>query len=201
MATVDQAFVEQPHERGADRPNMVRIHGEHVARPVGGRAQLAQLGVDDLAVGFHPFPHLIQKLLASEIVAIDAFGPEISLDDELPGDARVVTAGHPQAGVAEHAVPADHDVLQGDEQRVAVVQPASHIGRRHGNDKGRSFAEVRVRLRAEQIVLEPEVVPARLSVKRVVGRVRLVGGTAGGGRHTGLVAQLRNCRAGWLHLK
>ena len=95
----------------------------------------AQLALDLEAVALHPFPHLIQEGFAADVMPIDAPGFQIALDHELAGDARVVAAGHPQARIAEHAVPADHDVFQGHKQGVAVVQAARHVGRGHGYDK------------------------------------------------------------------
>ena len=41
VASIDQAFFEQPHEGGAHRADVVRFHGEQVARPIGRRAQFA----------------------------------------------------------------------------------------------------------------------------------------------------------------
>ncbi len=121
MAAIDQPLVVQAHECGPHSAHVVRIHREHVARPVGRRAQLAHLGVDDVAIGFHPLAHLVQELLAAQIVAIKPSGLQVPLDHELSRDTRVIPTGHPQARIAQHAVPANHHIFQGHEQRVAVV--------------------------------------------------------------------------------
>ena len=114
-------------------------------------------------------------------MTVDAPRLQVALDHELAGDAGVIAAGHPQAGVAQHAVPADHHVLQRHEQGVAVVEAAGHVGRRHGDDERLPAAKVGVRLGLEQLVLDPEVVPAGLGLGRVVRRVALGGGGSGWG--------------------
>ena len=55
------------------------------------------------------------------------------LDDVLRRDARVVVPGLPQRVEAAHAVPADQHVLQRAVQRVADVQPAGDVRRRHAD--------------------------------------------------------------------
>ena len=189
VAAINQAFFEQADERRPHRAHVVRIHREHVARPVGGGAQLAQLVLDLEAVGLHPFPHLVEELLATQVVAIQTSGLQVTLDHELARDARVVATGHPEARIAEHAVPADHDVFERDEERVTVVQTARDVGRRHGDDERVPFAEVRVRLRLEQAVLGPEVVPVGFSLGGVVRGVACFGGAGHG------ALELKGCGA------
>jgi len=116
-----------------------------------------------------------------QIMSIDASGFQISLDHKLAGDAAWSRPRHPQARVAEHPVPADHDVFQRHKQGVPVVQAARHIGRGHGYDEGRTLPKVWVRLGPKQAMLYPEVVPASLSLSRLVRRVRFWWGAASGG--------------------
>jgi len=93
---------------------------------------------------------------------------QIALDHELPGDAGVVPAWHPEARVPEHAVAVDHDVLECDEQHVPVVQAARDIRRRHRDQERLALAEIRARLGSKYAVLELVVLAAALGVGGVV---------------------------------
>ena len=61
---------------------------------------------------------------------------QLLLDDVLGGDARVVGAGHPERRLAEHAVEADEDVLEGVLEPVAHVQDARDVRGRDYDDEG-----------------------------------------------------------------
>ena len=107
-----------------------------------------------------------QELLAAEVVAGQSLLGQLLLDHPLPGDAGVVRAGNPERGVAEHAVPADHDVFDGHEEGVADVQLAGDVRRRH-DDHERLAVRSLTRLEIAGIV--PAVVDAGLDQARVVG--------------------------------
>ena len=74
--------------------------------------------------------------------------------------------GNPERGVAEHAVPADHDVLDGHEQGVADVQLAGDVRRRH--DDHERFA-VRSLARLEIAGIVPAIVDAGFDQAGVIG--------------------------------
>ena len=103
--------------------------------PVARSAEDPHLLADAAAVLVHELPDALQELLAPEVVAGQPFLGQLLLDDPLAGDAGVIRARAARASVAEHAVPADHDVLDGHEQGVADVQLAGHIRRRHDDDE------------------------------------------------------------------
>ena len=87
------------------------------------------------------------------------------LDDVLRRDARVVVARLPERVEAAHAVPADEHVLQGAVQRVADVQPAGDVRRRHA-DHERSLVARAGAGRVQTLGL-PRLLPARLDAARV----------------------------------
>src|SRR5688572_14674454 len=78
----------------------------------------------------------------------------------------MVPAREPERGVTQHAMPAGDGVLQRDEQRVAQMQLAGDVGRRHDDAEGRLG---RVRIRLEVPRLYPMLVPTPLDLSRLVG--------------------------------
>ena len=83
-----------------------------------------------------PVPDALKELLAAEVVAGEAFGGKLSLDDDLRRDARMVKAGEPEGGLAEHPVPTGEGVLDRRTLRVAQVELAGHVRRRLNDDEG-----------------------------------------------------------------
>src|SRR5207245_11123544 len=71
----------------------------------------------------------------------------------------------PQGVIALHAPPADQDVLEGVVQGVPHVQGAGHIRRR--NDDAESLP-IGIRPAVEVAALIPELLPAALSLLRIV---------------------------------
>jgi hypothetical protein len=62
--------------------------------------------------------YLVQKLVATEIVARDfALPPQLLLDDRLGGNAGVVTARVPQRALAHHPVPARNEEMRGSPKK------------------------------------------------------------------------------------
>ena len=77
-----------------------------------------------------PLPHFFDELVAAEIVAFDALRFELSLNDDLRGDACVIGTGQPQGVRAAHAVIAGQRIHDGLIKRMAHMQRAGDIGRR-----------------------------------------------------------------------
>src|SRR6266542_409902 len=171
MSAIDQTLLVQAHEGRPHAAHVMRLHREHVARPVSGRAELPELELDLVAVALHPLPHLVQELVAPEVMATQAALAQVLLHDHLARDASVIPARHPQARIAEHAMPADHDVFERDEQRVSVVQTAGDVRRRHGDDERLALSKVGMRLGPKEPVLFPELVPVALDLGRVIWSV------------------------------
>ena len=66
-----------------------------------------------------------------------AFALQLALNNNLGRNARVISAGHPQRVVAQHAVVARERIHDGLIERVAHVQRARDIGGRELNRKRR----------------------------------------------------------------
>ena len=73
----------------------------------------------------------------------------------------MIRAGHPQGGIALHALIAREDVLQRRIERVAHVQLAGDVRGRHDDGK-RLF--VRVGLGLEAVVVHPHLIDAALDL-------------------------------------
>ena len=161
-ALINEALVVQLAEGLAHGPGAALVHCEAGAGPVAARAHLLLLLDDAVAVLFLPFPHALKELLAAEVVAGQALlGAKLLLDLDLRGDARVVGAGEPQRLIALHPLEAGQDILQRRIHRVAHVQLASDVRRRH--DDGKRLL-VGVRGRLEAVVVHPHPVDAALDL-------------------------------------
>ena len=113
------------------------VHGEALAVPVAGGAQLHLLVHDALAVFFFPIPDALQEFFPAQVVAGQPlFVAEGLLDLDLGGDAGVVRPREPEGGIALHPLEAGEDILQGGVQGVAHVQLAGDVGRRHDDGEG-----------------------------------------------------------------
>ncbi len=62
------------------------------------------------------------------------------MKEHLCGNACMICAWQPQCGPVTHPCKTCHDVLQRDKHGMPHVQPAGHIGRRHGHRKWLAFA-------------------------------------------------------------
>ena len=165
-ALVDQALVIQLAERLAHGARAPLVHREAVAAPVAGRAHLLLLLDDAVAVFLLPRPDALEELLTAEVIAGQALlFAQVFLDLDLRGDAGVVGAGQPQRLVALHPLEAGQDILQRAVERVAHVQLAGDIRRRHDDREG---LLVGVRLGLEAVVVHPHLVDAGLHISRLI---------------------------------
>ena len=72
------------------------VHGEPLAAPVARATEALELVDDDVAVLVFKIPDALEKLVASEIAAADAFLlAHLALDLRLGRDARVVRSRQP----------------------------------------------------------------------------------------------------------
>ncbi len=153
LVAIDQPLAVEIDEDLAHRMAEALVHGEALARPVGGGAEPAQLGDDGAARVALPFPDLVDELGPADGPHIgagagtgehDALALQLALDHGLGGDPGMVRARLPQHVAAAHALIAHQHVLQREGQRMAHVQDAGHIRRRHhdgeGNRRGQGVA-------------------------------------------------------------
>ena len=129
-------------------------------------------------LGVRPGVETTQDLLAAEVVAGEACGGKLALHDDLRRDARMVEAGEPEGGLAQHAVPSGQGVLDRRALGVAEVELAGHVRRRLNDDKG---ALPRLDGGGEVAGVHPLLVEALLYGGRVIGAGKLLGSLEGHG--------------------
>ena len=169
LVAVEQFALVELDEHLGDGARKALVHGEALVGPVARRAQAAQL-LRDLAAALRlPLPHLGDEIVAAEIGALLLAVIEVALDHHLGRDPGMVGADHPQSVLAVHPRAADEDVLERDVERMADVQAAGDVGRRHDDRIGLGLAA----LGPELAALLPMRVPARLDRARFEGLCKL----------------------------
>ena len=122
----------------------------------------------------HPLPDPLDERVAAQVVARLPLPRQLLLDHALRRDSGVVHARQPERRIAQHAMPAHQRVLDRERDRVAQVQCARHVGRRH--DDRERFARLSARTcrilrrRREPAALFPK------AVDRLFVRLRVIGG-------------------------
>ena len=101
---------------------------------------------------------MIEESLAADLDTLNALTVEVSLDHHLRGDAGMVGADHPERVLALHSGMARQNVLQRIVERMADVQRAGDVGRRHDDGEGLGTLP----LRAEQALPLPMGIPSGL---------------------------------------
>ena len=164
LATIDQAFLVQVVEDRAHGLRRALVHREALARPVGGRAEPLVLVENPRAAGVNELPDALQELLASDVVACESLLRQRTLDQRVNGDRRMVDARQPERRPATHPIPADQDVFDRIHQRMAHVQLAGQVRRRH-DDRERLAITV---CRREVAAILPHLVEAAFYGSRLV---------------------------------
>jgi len=176
VVPVHQAVGMQPQKRGFHRRRQLVVHRKRLARPVGRRADAAQLLANLPPVRFHPRVHLAHKRVPPQVVPRHAaLAGQGLLDDGLRRDPRVVGARHPERRPPAHAVPPHDRVLDGGHERVAQVQGAGdvwggddHDERFQGGSRTTRVVHPRPRARPEKAGRLPPRVCGRLDELGVV---------------------------------
>jgi hypothetical protein len=88
--------------------------------------------------------------------------PESLLNNGLSRDTSVVKSGNEQDGLAQHAVPTDQGVLDGDGKGVTNVESTRNVGRRGRDDEDTLGLDLTVggELGLEETLLLPPIVPS-----------------------------------------
>ena len=131
VTAVDETFVEQLGEYTGNLRGVYVVHGEALALPVAGAAELLELVDDDTAVFILPLPYHVHEILAAYI---EAGAGRILLGKflfhaGLGGNTGVVGAGQPEHFLSFLAGAAGKNILNCIVQHVAHVQHTCHIGR------------------------------------------------------------------------
>ena len=178
LGAVDPAPVPEVDEEAHHRLDVGVVHREALAAVVERGAEAAELAHDRAAGLLEVAPDALDERLAAELLARRPLLRELLLDDVLRRDARVVVARLPERVEAPHPVPADQDVLQRAVERVAHVQRAGDVRRRHADDE-RLVAALAGAGPVEALGL-PGLLPALLDAFRPVQRLhRAIVGAAG----------------------
>ena len=144
LVLVDQPLAMQLHEDLEDGLGQALVHGEAFAAPVAGGAEALQLVDDGSAALGLPGPDALEEGLAAHLPAARLLAlHELTLDDHLGRNARMVRARLPEHILAAHALEPAQDVLQRVVEGVAHVQGARHIGRGDHDAVGRGPRPVR----------------------------------------------------------
>ena len=128
---------------------------------------------------------LLDEVLAAEVGALTALALELALDHHLGGDAGMVGADHPQRVLALQPRVAGQDVLQRVVERVADMERAGDVGRRDDDRERLGLGP----LGAEQPLLFPMRIPARLDLGGVEGLGQFGHGEALSGKSAVMPAQ------------
>ena len=170
VSLVDPALLIELHKHGLDSAGAALVHREALSVPVGTAADLLELLQNSGAVLILPLPAVLQKLLAADLMLVDALVLEHVRDLDLGRDGCMIGSRLPQRLVPFHPLPADQNVLHGIVKRMPHVQLPCDIRRRH--DDGKWFF-VRIHLCVKVSLLQPPVIDPVLHSGRVIGLLKL----------------------------
>src|SRR3546814_11749089 len=88
------------------------------------------------AAFFFPLPDPGDELIAREISALLTLGVHLPLNHHLRGDARMISANHPQRILAAQPFITDHDILKCIVKRMADMERSGPVGWRIDNSEG-----------------------------------------------------------------
>ena len=157
-ATIDVALVVEVDKHLDDTLRALLVHCEGCAVPVARSTQAAQLLQDDATMLVSPIPSVLQKLLAGEVVLLDALLGQFLHHLRLGCNRSVVGARHPAGVLALHASTTHEDILNRVVQHVTHVQHTRHVGRRNHNRVGLAS----IGFATEEFVVYPILIPFRL---------------------------------------
>jgi len=166
LAAVDQTVFVQANKGFFHGFGQAVIHGEAFAAPVYGRAKATDLTADVAAGLVFPFPDLVQELLAAQVMAVQTLCFDLTLNQHLGGDTRVVGARLPQGVATLHAAETDQGVHDRVVKTVTHVQAAGDVRRRDHDG-----VRVARALRGKIILFFPGFVPGSFNGVRLVGLI------------------------------
>ena len=161
-ATVNLALAVEVAEDRNNALGTLGVHREASSIPIARCAQLAQLLQDDATVLLLPLPSVSEELLTSQGRFVDALSLQLCNDLRLGSNRSVVGTRHPASILAEHTRTAHQHILQGVVEHMSHMQHTRNIWWRNYN----SVRLASVRLRVEQIFLNPVVIPFTLNLLR-----------------------------------
>ena len=166
LAAIDQAVFVQAYKGFFHRFRQAVVHGETLAAPVYRRAQATDLTADVATGLIFPFPDFFQELLAAQVVAVQTLCFDLTLNQHLGCDTRVVGARLPQGVATLHATETDQGVHDRVVKTVTHVQAAGDVRRRDHDG-----VRVARALRGKIIFFFPGFVPGSFNGVRLVGLI------------------------------
>ena len=111
---------------------------------------------------------MFQELFAGHIFASFALTGQLTLDDHLRGNPRMVSPWLPENRLARHTVITHQNILNGVIDRMAHMQAARHIGRRNDDRKIIILGISRLgRTRLKRAALFPHLIEAGFGFLRI----------------------------------
>ena len=150
LSTVDKVVVVPVGKRLANSASIVWIEREVLVIIVARAAHALDLIDDRVAVLFAPFPALVDKRIAANLKAGDAFVSEFLVDLGLRGNTGVVGSEHPTRRSALHSGVPRAGVLNRVIERMAHVKNACDV-RRWDDDSVGVIGEIALSLAALEV--------------------------------------------------
>ena len=177
VRAIDPAALPEMDEEAHHGLDVRVVHREPLAAVVERGAEPAELAHDRLAGRVEVLPDALDERLAPELLARRALEHELLLDHVLGCDSGVVVTGLPERVEPPQPVPADQQILDRPVQRMAEVERAGDVRRRHADHEG--LVVPRARTCGVQPLVLPEALPALLDAVRLVERLHRLDGIGG----------------------
>src|SRR3989344_7118561 len=116
--------------------NDFRIEGKDLARPVARGAELSELSLHKSFVRQGEVEYRIIEFLSRHLEARVTLFLELLFIHHLGLETSMIRAGEPEGLLPAHPSIADHDVLQGHEQRMPGMQRPVRVRGRHDDGEG-----------------------------------------------------------------
>ena len=155
-ALVDQTLFVQVYKDFLNSLRATLVHGEALTAPVTRRTELLELGNDAVAILVLPVPNALEELFTTQIITgLALIDTQVFFNLDLGCDTCMVGAGHPECGIALHALGTDQDILKGLIECMTHVQLTGNVRGRDDDGKG---LLVLVYLCVEESGIVPELI-------------------------------------------
>ena len=169
VRAIEPPALPEVDEEAHHRLDVVLVHREALAAVVHRCPEAAELAHDRAAGLVEVRPDALDERLPAELLARRSLRRELLLDHVLGRDPGMVVARLPERVEPAQPVPADQHVLDRPVERVAHVQRAGYVGRRHADDE--RLVAPRARAGRVEALFLPDALPALLHAFGLVERL------------------------------
>ena len=162
---INVALIVEALENFQNRVGTAFIHCEALSVPVSGTAKLLKLADDSCSVLFSPGPTMLQEFFSSDFILFDSLAAQMIDDLDFRCDCSVIGSGLPESLIALHSLPTDQNILHRVVKRMAHMQLAGNVWRRH-DDRERLL--IRIHFGVEVTAIQPLLVQPVFQALRVV---------------------------------